>query len=105
MSWPRDHRIRAVRVTLLRAVWMGVNVRDNADTSLLAHVPKCAEIAAVESHDASVQALGIQVVVENELSDPRTGILAIPEQKRSALSLAVEAPLSQRRQKLFPEAA
>lgn len=97
MAGSRDHRICTVGITLLRAVRMGVNVCDYADTSLFAHIPKRAEITAVESDDASVQALRIQIVVENELSDPRTAILAMPEQKRSALSLAVVASLAQRR--------
>jgi hypothetical protein len=75
---------------------MGVNVRDHTDTSLFADIPKRAEIATVESHDTSVQAFRIQVVVENELSDPRTRTLAVSEQKRSAFSVAVVASLAER---------
>jgi hypothetical protein len=76
---------------------MGMNVRDHTDTSLFADIPKRAEIATIEAHDTGVQALWIQVVVENELSDPRTRTLAVPEQKRSTFSLAVVASLAERR--------
>jgi len=81
---------------------MGMNVRDYTDTSLFADIPKRAEMATIKAHNTSVQALWIQVVVKNELSDPRTRTLAVSEQKRSTFSLAIEASLAERRQELFP---
>jgi hypothetical protein len=76
---------------------MGVNVRDNTDTSLFADIPKRAEIATIEAHDTSVQAFHVQVVVENELSDPGPRTLAVSQQKRSTFSLAVVASLAEHR--------
>ena len=97
MPGSRDHRIRAIGITLLRAGRMGVNVRDHHDTALFAHIPKRAEIPPIEAHNTRVQTLWIEVVVEKEFSDPGTTVLAMSEQKRSALPLAVVASLAERR--------
>ena len=85
----RDHRMLAVGVALPAAARMHVHVGDDAQAAPLADVPQRAEVPAVETHDAGVERVRVEVVVEDEVDDPGAAVRAVAEQERAALPAAV----------------
>jgi hypothetical protein len=72
-----------------------VNVRDNAQSTSPARVPKRAEISAVQAYDAGARRKGIETVAEKEIDDPGTGVVTAARQKSAALPAMVTAPFAQ----------
>src|SRR6266851_3728049 len=60
-------------------------------------VPERAEMMAVEAHDAGVERVRVEIVVENEVDDPRAAVLAVSQQERTAVPARVPAALAQLR--------
>ena len=54
-----------------------------------------AEIPAVEMHDAGVERVRIEIVVEDEVDDAGAAVRAVAEQERAALAGRVPAALAQ----------
>jgi hypothetical protein len=51
--------------------------------------PELAEVAPVEAHDARVQAVGVEIVVENVVDDPLRIAFQTTEKERPAFSRAI----------------
>ena len=69
--------MRAVRIALTRTARMHMHVGNDAQATALADVPQLAEVAAVEPNDAGIQGMRVQIVIENEVDDPRPAICAV----------------------------
>ena len=94
MSGARDHRVVAIGAALSGAAGMHVHVGDDAHAAPLADVPERTEIPAVEMHDAGVERVRIEVVIEDEVGDAGAAARTVPEQERAALAGCVPAALA-----------
>src|SRR5690606_5963050 len=94
VSGPRNHRVIPVGVALTAAVRVHMDAGDDGQGSRLAQRPQLAEVPAREANDARRQTVRIQVVVEHEIDDAGTTVLACPQQERTALARAVVSPLA-----------
>src|SRR5688572_2508458 len=73
-----------------------MHIRNDRQLALPADCPKPPEIFAVEANNSRVEALRIEIVVQDEINDARgAGRLVVTEQKRSALAAFATATLSQ----------
>src|ERR1700730_10746794 len=93
MAGAGDHRMRLVGAAVTRAAGMHVHGGDHAQTAALADVPERAKVPAVKVHDAGVECVWVEVVVENEIDDPRAALVAESQQERPALPAGGLAPL------------
>jgi hypothetical protein len=62
-----------------------VNIGDHCKTALHAYLPKASKIAPIETNDASVKAVGIEIVVKNKIDDLGQAIPAATKEKCTAL--------------------
>jgi hypothetical protein len=90
-----DHGMSAVRVALLRAAWMYVQVGDHSQTAPFTKVPQLAEMPTIKPNDARVKAPWVKVIVEDEFDDADAAIAAAAEQEGSTFSGAPMASLAE----------
>jgi hypothetical protein len=95
MTGARNHRVLPVGSALIRPARVDANVRDNAQSTSPARVPKRAEISAVQAYDAGVRRKGIETVAEKEIDDPGTGVVMAARQKSAALPAMATAQFAQ----------
>ena len=76
----------AIKVALTGTAGMNVDVRDHAYSASVADRPEFPEVAPVEPHKPTVEAVRIEVVVEHEIQDPRA--LAVPMSNQEGTALA-----------------
>jgi hypothetical protein len=62
-----------------------VNIGDHGKTTLHAYFPKAPKIASIETNDARVKAVGIEIVVKNKIDDLGQVVLATTKEKRATL--------------------
>jgi hypothetical protein len=73
---------------------MDVNVGDDAVTTTATELPQFGKFVSVEMHDAGIERVGIDVVVEDKLDDPPVPLPIVSQEKRSAFAVTLEgAPL------------
>ena len=70
MSFERDHGVIPIRSTLTRTTRMNVDVGYNLQIMRSAVRPELAEVTPVEAHDARVEAVRVEIVIENVIDDP-----------------------------------
>ena len=85
----------SVRVALIRRSRVGVNIGDHGKTTLPAYLPKTPKIVPVETNDAGVKAVGIEIVVKDKIDDLGHAILATAKEKCSAFSRVPATTLPQ----------
>jgi hypothetical protein len=66
-----------------------MNIGHDGHFPLLADLPQGAEVATVKVHDPCVEAVGVQIVVEDQVEDPGAPVAAPPEEERAALPDAI----------------
>ena len=86
----RDHRMCTIGIALLRSSWVRVDISHNDQTTIFAKLPQGAEVAAVEAHDARVEALRVEIVVQDEFDDPLSFPSTPTQEERPAFAAAVE---------------
>lgn len=70
MACGADHRMRFVRVALPGPVsGVGVHVGDYAKLARLAQLPKASVAGALKHNDASIQCVGIEIIVADVRGD------------------------------------
>jgi hypothetical protein len=69
----------------------------------LADVAERAEVPAVEVHDAGVERVRIEVVIENEIHDPHATLAEEAKQERPAFAAGRRPPFPQFRGQVLPE--
>jgi len=84
-----------IRVALIRPSRVGVNIGDHGKISLRAYLPKAPKVPSVETNDAGVEAVGIEIVVKNKIDDPGYVILDTAKKECSAFSRVPTTTLSQ----------
>jgi hypothetical protein len=72
-----------------------MHIGDDARAALLAYVPERPEIPAVEAHDAGVERMRVEIIVQDEINDPGAAGCAVTEQKRTAFAARVPASLAE----------
>ena len=82
---------------------MGVNIRDNGQAAPFAEIPQLSEVTAIELDNAGLQALRVEIVIQNKLRNPRTPVAPIAKQERPTLVLAIMAPLPETLQEPVPK--
>lgn len=95
MAGACDHRVLAVGLALIGPAGMDVNVRDNAQSAPPARIPKRAEKSAVQTYDAGVERMGIEIIIENEIGDAGTGPMTVTKQKSAAFPAMAVTPFAQ----------
>ncbi len=65
--------------------------------------PIAHEVAPVEAHDAGVEAMRIEIVIQNEIDDPPAAVLVAANQEGAALAARAPAALTQRTAQPPPE--
>src|SRR5438477_6213355 len=93
----------AIGFALLRPARVRVDVRDDGEPSPLAEFPEVAEVATVEPHDPGVQATRIEIVIGHEINDSDPPVPARAEEKGSALTSTIPAPIAKHREEPAPE--
>ena len=78
MSGTRNHWVSLVRIALACTTGMDMDVGDNGESPFLANAPERTEMTPIEANDAGIQAVRIQVVIQNEIDDPGAPITALP---------------------------
>lgn len=91
----RNHRTLPVKSAFIGRARVDVNVRDNAQSTSPARVPKRAEISAVQAYDTGVRRKGIETVAEKEIDNSGTGVVMAARQKSAALPAMATAPFAQ----------
>src|SRR5258706_5008066 len=99
----RDHWVLAVGLALIGRPRMDVDVGDYAQSAPPAHVPKLPKVPAVEADNARVERMRVEVVVEDEIDDPRRGPVVATEQECAALAGRVAAALAKPADKPAPQ--
>ena len=91
----RDHGVISVGCALTDTAGMYMHIGDDAHAAAFADVPECAEIPAVEMHDAGVERVRIEIVVQDEIDDPSAPVRTVAEQERATFAACVPAALAQ----------
>jgi len=86
MSGLRDHGIVAVSGTLAVMTRMNMHVRHDGQFGVPAFLPDHAELAAVELDDAVSKAVGVYIIVEEELFNSPSPPLGTAEKKGTAFA-------------------
>jgi len=81
-----NHWVRSVGITLADAARMHMNIGDDCELAFLAQLPEASKVLSVEPDDSGIEASRVDVVVEYEVDDPSTTVVAVTEQERTALS-------------------
>jgi hypothetical protein len=63
-----------------------MHVGDNRQPTRLAEIPQRAEVATIKTNDAGVQAVRVEVVVQNEIDNPSPPIIPPAQEEGSALA-------------------
>ena len=103
MSSAGYHWMCAVRIALARCARMNVDIGDNCETPLFTMPPELPEVTAIERHDPSVQAFGVEVVVEFKAYNTGATIPAVAKEEGTAFSRAASPPNSELSKKPMPE--
>src|SRR5262249_34834301 len=103
VSGARDHWVIAVGAALPRGAGMHMHVGNDPHAALLADVPERPEIPPVEMHDAGVERVRVEVVVEDEIGDASAAVYAVAEQECAALAGGVPAALAQLPAQALPQ--
>src|SRR3546814_14610313 len=74
---------------------MDVDVSDHAQRAFLAHRPERAEVTSVETHDPGVEAVRIEIVIEDEVDDPAPTAFLPSKQEGAALAAGTPATLAE----------
>ena len=93
----------SVRVALIRRPRVRVNIRDHGKTTLPTHFPEAPEIASVETNDARIKAVWIEIVVEYEIDDLGKLILAMAKEKGTTFPCIHAATLPESSQQSPPD--
>lgn len=104
MPFAGDHRVVAIRSTLLRSAGMDVNVCNNGQIAVPANSPELAEIAAAEVDDSATEAVTVQVVIQDKVDDAGADAVLAAEQERPAFPGLVAPALPQTLQQSAPQA-
>jgi hypothetical protein len=64
-----DHRMSSVGFALLRTARMSVHVGNHGQAPAFAQVPQTAAMTPVESDDPSIEAMRVEVIVENKIDN------------------------------------
>ena len=80
-----------------------VDVCHDRQPARLADGPELAEKSSIESDDAAVERVRIEIVVKYEVDDARCPVVTVSEQERTALTTAVAATLAQFRPEPTPQ--
>ena len=75
---------------------MDVDVSNHAQRAFLAHRPERAEVTPIETHDPGVEAVRIEIVIEDEVDDPAPAAFLPPKQEGAALAAGAAATLAER---------
>ena len=78
MSGTRNHWVGLVRIALACTTGMDMDIGDNGESPFLANAPERTEMTPIEANDAGIQAVRIDVVIQNEIDDPSAAIAAPP---------------------------
>jgi hypothetical protein len=82
---------------------MGVNIRDHGKAAPLAQIPQLSEVTAIELDNARLQALRVEIVIQNKLRNPGTPVAPMAKQERPTLVLAITTPLPETLQEPVPK--
>ena len=100
----RDHGIGAIGVALPGIAGMDMHIGDDGQTALPAHRPQPPEILAVEADDSGVETVWIEIVIQDEIADPRGAIrVGITEQEGAAFTAFAAPTLAQSRGQSPPQ--
>ncbi len=91
MSGARVHWVGLIAIALAKSARMYMDIGHDAHTKAFAHGVHDVQEAAVELHDAVVEAVRIDVVVIDELADDACSVLDAAEKKGTALARRVRA--------------
>src|SRR6267154_6591094 len=84
---------------------MRMYVGDHDSPRTTAPIPQRAIVPAIEVHDPAVEAVRIEIVIENELRNAGAPVDALSEQESAALALTMVTALTEREDQLLPERA
>jgi hypothetical protein len=72
-----------------------MNVGDDGKMPSLTEIPQGAKIASVETHNAAIQRVRVEVVIEDGIDYAHPPIAATAEQERTAFAAALKTPQPQ----------
>lgn len=79
MSGPRDHGVFTIRLALFLAPWVNMYISHYREAFCFTNCPQIAEVAPIESDYSTVEAMRVQIVVENKVDNPK--LIAVPVAK------------------------
>lgn len=103
MAFERDHWVVPIRSALIRGAGVNMNVGCNLYIVISAVCPEVAEVSPIETHDTRVEAVRIEIVIEDVADDTPPAGFYSTEKESSALSLAIAPANSQVPAKTLPE--
>src|SRR5216684_4102117 len=83
---------------------MHMHVGNHAQAAAFADVPERAEVPPVETYDAGVERMRIEIVIEDEVDDPTAVFHGVAEEERAALTAGGAPALAQARKEALPKA-
>jgi hypothetical protein len=74
---------------------MGMNIGNHGESAPLAYFPQAPKIASVETNDASVKAVWIEIVIKHKIDNLDVAFPAMTKEKRSAFPRILLSALPQ----------